>query len=84
MKKIVSLTVLTTLLAGCMGTDSTTSTTTTYGYDGFSEEKLVTTDSMDTLNNTYLLAAGPKYHIGTPHKIGDIQLENPFSNISTD
>ena len=70
MKKIVSLAVLTALVAGCMDTGSNTEST--YGYDGFSEEQLAPAES--TLNsNAYLMAAAPKYYIGSPYKIEDVQ-----------
>jgi len=71
MKKIVSLTVLTALVAGCMDLNSSDKNAS-YGYDGFGEEQLATTDN--TLNsNAYLMAAAPKYYIGSPYKIEDIQ-----------
>ncbi len=70
MKKIVSLAVLTALVAGCMDTGSNTEAT--YGYDGFNEEQLAPAES--TLNsNAYLMAAAPKYYIGSPYKIEDVQ-----------
>ena len=70
MKKIVSLAVLTALVAGCM--DTASNTEATYGYDGFSEEQLAPAES--TLNsNAYLMAAAPKYYIGSPYKIEDVQ-----------
>ena len=70
MKKIVSLTVLTALVAGCM--DLNPKNEATYGYDGFSEEQLAPAES--TLNsNAYLMAAAPKYYIGNPYKIEDVQ-----------
>ena len=72
MKKIITLAVLTALVAGC--TDlSTTDTSSMNGYssDGFGEETLITTD--DTLNNTYLLAAAPKYYVGSAYKVEDVQ-----------
>ena len=70
MKKVVSLAALTALLAGCMDLNSSSSTAT-YG-SGLDEEQLVTTDS--TLNtNAYLMAAAPKYYIGSPYKIEDVQ-----------
>ena len=69
MKKIVSLAVLSALVAGCM---DTTKNDTSYGYDGFSEEQLAPVP--DTLNtNAYLMAAAPKYYIGSPYKIEDVQ-----------
>ena len=71
MKKIVSLAVLTALVAGCMD-GGTKDGAATYGYDGFGEEQLSTNDT--TLNsNAYLMAAAPKYYIGTPYKIEDVQ-----------
>lgn len=70
MKKVVSLAVLTALVAGCM--DLNSKDNATYGYDGFAEEPLATTDS--TLNkNAYLMAAAPKYYIGSPYKVEDVQ-----------
>lgn len=70
MKKLLSLAVLTALVAGCA--DTTKDGAATYGYDGFGEEQLVT--NTETLNsNAYLLAAAPKYYIGSPYKIEDVQ-----------
>jgi len=71
MKKIISLAVLSALVAGCMETGSENNAAS-YGYDGFGEEQLV--QSEGTLNNdAYLMAAAPKYYIGTPYKIEDVQ-----------
>ena len=71
MKKIISLAVLTAALAGCMGTSDENAS---YGSDGFGEEVLVTSDmSEQSLNNTYLLAAAPKYYIGSAYKVEDVQ-----------
>ena len=70
MKKIVSLTVLTALVAGCMDMGSQ-DTSATYG--GFGEEQLVATPESALNTNAYLMAAAPKYYIGTPYKIGDVQ-----------
>ena len=74
MKKIVSLAALTAMLAGCADL-STTGNNTSYGADGFGEETLVmsTTGNEQTLNDTYLLAAGPKYYVGTAYKVDDVQ-----------
>ncbi|MCM1294241.1 MAG: septal ring lytic transglycosylase RlpA family protein [Muribaculaceae bacterium] len=75
MKKIISLAVLTALVAGCtnMGTNSTANS----GYgtaDGFGEETLVTTNTTTpTLNDAYLLAAAPKYYVGSAYKVEDVQ-----------
>ena len=72
MKKVLSLAVLTAVMAGC--TDlSTTDTSSVNGYaaDGFGEETLVTSD--ESLNNTYLLAPAPKYYVGSAYKVEDVQ-----------
>lgn len=71
MKKIVSLAVLTALVAGCMDLNSKDNNTT-YGYDGFAEEQLAPTEETTT-NNAYLMAAAPKYYVGSPYKIEDVQ-----------
>lgn len=73
MKKIVSLAVLTALLAGCQGTGTTGNTSAGYGSDGFGEEVLVTEGADQSLNNAYLLAAAPKYYIGSAYKVEDVQ-----------
>ena len=71
MKKVVSLAVLTALVAGCMDLNSKDNNAT-YGYDGFAEEQLAPADN--TLNtNAYLMAAAPKYYIGRPYKVEDVQ-----------
>ena len=72
MKKVLSLAVLTAVLAGCTNL-STTGTSTMNGYsaDSFGEETLVTTD--ESLNNTYLLAPAPKYYVGSAYKVEDVQ-----------
>ncbi len=71
MKKIVSLAVLTALVAACTN-PSGQNTGSDYGSDGFGEEVLVTGEDQ-TLNNTYLLAAAPKYYIGSAYKVEDVQ-----------
>ncbi|MDE6478228.1 MAG: septal ring lytic transglycosylase RlpA family protein [Alphaproteobacteria bacterium] len=71
MKKIVSLAVLTALVAACTN-PSGQPTGSDYGSDGFGEEVLVTGEDQ-TLNNTYLLAAAPKYYIGSAYKVEDVQ-----------
>lgn len=71
MKKVVSLAVLTALVAGCMDLNSKDNNAT-YGYDGFAEEQLAPAEN--TLNtNAYLMAAAPKYYIGSPYKVEDVQ-----------
>ena len=73
MKKAISLAVLATVLVGCTDLNSTdNSAMNSYGTaDGFGEETLVTTD--DSLNNAYLLAAAPKYYVGSAYKVEDVQ-----------
>lgn len=73
MKKIISLTALVALLAAC--TDLSQTGSTNYGADGFGEETLVTspTDAQPQLNDTYLLAAAPKYYVGAAYKVDGVQ-----------
>ena len=72
MKKFVSLAVLSALVSGCMLENGQKSDTSSYGYDGFSEEQLAPAES--NLNtDAYLMAAAPKYYIGSPYKIEDVQ-----------
>lgn len=72
MKKIVSLTVLTAVLSACSMNSSTTGSASDYGYEGFGEETLITTDT-PSLNDAYLFAAAPKYYVGTAYKVEDVQ-----------
>ncbi|MBE6461757.1 MAG: septal ring lytic transglycosylase RlpA family protein [Alphaproteobacteria bacterium] len=74
MKKVISLAVLTAMLSGCMDLNQTGSATG-YGSDGFGEEVLVSDPSgaQPALNDTYLLAAAPKYYIGSAYKVDDVQ-----------
>ncbi|MBR5625367.1 MAG: septal ring lytic transglycosylase RlpA family protein [Alphaproteobacteria bacterium] len=72
MKKIISLAVLTAMLAGCMDLNRT-GTGTSYGADGFGEETLTGADSTASLNDTYLMAAAPKYYVGSAYKVDDVQ-----------
>ena len=74
MKKIVSFVALTALLAGCADL-STTSNPNTFGADGFGEEVLVSSTGAEQSLNTdaYLMAAAPKYYIGTAYKVEDVQ-----------
>ncbi len=73
MKKILSLAVLTAVLAACTDLSTTSDTSGMNGYaaDGFGEETLITTD--ESLNNTYLLAPAPKYYVGSAYKVEDVQ-----------
>lgn len=70
MKKLVSLAVLTALLAACADKGTTNNNMNGYGTDGFGEETLAVDSS---LNDTYLLAAAPKYYIGSAYKVEDVQ-----------
>lgn len=71
MKKFASLAVLTALVAGCMETGNENNVAG-YGYEGFAEEQL-STETGTLNNNAYLMAAAPKYYIGSAYKIEDIQ-----------
>lgn len=74
MKKIVSLAALTALLAACTATTNSDNVGGAYGTpDGFGEETLATVDNSQALNNAYLLAAAPKYYIGSAYKVEDVQ-----------
>jgi rare lipoprotein A len=44
-----------------------------YNADGFGEEVLVASAPQQSLSDTYLLAAAPKYYIGTAYKVDDVQ-----------
>jgi rare lipoprotein A len=52
--------------------DTTSQNDATYGYDGFGEEQLAPAENTVT-TNSYLMAAAPKYYIGSPYKIEDVQ-----------
>ncbi len=74
MKKLISLTALTAILAGCA--DLSTTGSANYGTDGFGEEPLVATAPVaqtDALTDTYLMAAAPKYYVGSAYKVDDVQ-----------
>lgn len=72
MKKLVSLAALAALLGACT-TGTNNNTGGGYGTDGFGEETLITTADSQALNNAYLLAAAPKYYIGSAYKVEDVQ-----------
>ena len=72
MKKVVSLAVLTALVAGCMDLNSNGDNAMTYGNEGFAEEQLAPVNN-NLNNDAYLMAAAPKYYIGSPYKIEDVQ-----------
>lgn len=69
MKKLVSFAALAAILAGC--TTAQKSNNAAYGTDGFGEERLVAEEQ--SLNDTYLMAAAPKYYIGNAYKVDDVQ-----------
>lgn len=73
MKKIISLTALLAMLSAC--TDLSRTGSTNYGSDGFSEETLVgaPADVQPELNDTYLMAAAPKYYVGAAYKVDGVQ-----------
>lgn len=74
MKKLVSLAALTAILSGCADLSTTGSSNAGYGTDGFGEEQLITTATpTETLNDTYLMAAAPKYYVGSAYKVDDVQ-----------
>lgn len=72
MKKIVSLAVLTALLTGCAN-NGAMNAPAGYGADGFGEETLVTTGGEQSLNDAYLMAAAPKYYVGSAYKVENVQ-----------
>ncbi len=73
MKKLVSLAVLTALVAGCADL-SQTSGNGDYGTEGIAEETLSTEPKVAPVDDdSYLLAAAPRYYIGNAYKVEDIQ-----------
>ena len=73
MKKVISLAVLTAMLAGCADL-SRTGNNTSVAADGFGEEVLMTAPvANESLNDAYLLAAAPKYYVGSAYKVDDVQ-----------
>ena len=67
MKKLVSLAALMAVLAGC----ATTQDSSIYGSESMAEESLTT--DVNELNDSYLMAAAPKYYIGNAYKVDDVQ-----------
>ena len=67
MKKLVSLAALAAVLSGCM----TDQNANVYGSESMAEETLAT-ESV-ALNDSYLMAAAPKYYIGNAYKVDDVQ-----------
>ncbi len=72
MKKLVSLAVLTALMAGCADLSQTNNTG--YGAEGLDEEVLTTETKVEAVNDdSYLLAAAPRYYIGNAYKVEETQ-----------
>lgn len=67
MKKLVSLTAVIAVLAGC----ATGNDANMYGSESMAEESLIMDNG--TLNDSYLMAAAPKYYIGNAYKVDDVQ-----------
>ncbi len=67
MKKLVSLAALAAVLSGCM----TNQDPNVYGSESMTEENLANDTS--ALNDSYLMAAAPKYYIGNAYKVDDVQ-----------
>lgn len=61
------------MLSAC--TDLSRTGSTNYGSDGFGEETLVgaPADVQPELNDTYLMAAAPKYYVGSAYKVDGVQ-----------
>ena len=73
MKKLVSLAVLTALVAGCADL-SQTNGNGDYGSDNLSEETLAPeVKPAPVEDDSYLLAAAPRYYVGNAYKVEDIQ-----------
>lgn len=72
MKRLVSLAILTALLAACTNGDTANNSAGGYGTDGFGEETLSAGGDM-SLNDTYLTQAAPKYYVGSAYKVEDVQ-----------
>ena len=72
---MLSFAVLTAILAGCTDLSQVGTGAANYGTPVMAEEPLVaTTNSVQpTLNDTYLMAAAPKYYIGNAYKVDDVQ-----------
>ena len=72
MKKVISLAVLTAILAGCADLSQTGSSSVSA--DGFGEETLMTAQpATASAGDAYLMAAAPKYYVGSAYKVDDVQ-----------
>jgi rare lipoprotein A len=58
------------MLAACANDSGSGSNVGSYGADGFGEEILAADQS---LNDAYLLSPAPKYYLGSPYKVEEIQ-----------
>lgn len=67
MKKLVSLAALMAVLTGCVSNQDGN----VYGSESMAEERLMTESA--SLNDSYLMAAAPKYYIGNAYKVDDVQ-----------
>lgn len=68
MKKLVSLAVLTAMISGCA---NMTGSKSEYGSENLAEETLVA--EVQPVDDAYLMAAAPRYYIGTAYKVEDTQ-----------
>ncbi len=72
MQKIISLAAIAAVLTGC-ALNGTQTAGNGYGADGFGEEVLATDMGGQSLNNAYLMAAAPKYYVGSAYKVENVQ-----------
>ena len=68
MKKLVSFAALLAVLTGCVSSEQEASM---YGSESMVEEHLATDNN--ELNDSFLMAAAPKYYIGNAYKVDDVQ-----------
>ncbi len=68
MKKLISFAAVLAVLTGCVNSEQEASM---YGSESMVEEHLAT-DTSD-LNDSFLMAAAPKYYIGNAYKVDDVQ-----------
>ncbi len=73
MQKIISLAAMAAVLAGCAMNGAQNAGSAGYGADGFGEEVLVTDAGTQSLNDAYLMAAAPKYYVGSAYKVENVQ-----------
>ncbi len=73
MQKIISLVAMAAVLAGCAMNGAQNAGNAGYGADGFGEEVLAADAGGQSLNNAYLMAAAPKYYVGSAYKVENVQ-----------